>query len=31
MFERRIKILLTVLAGFTLLLMMRAGWLQISG
>jgi penicillin-binding protein 2 len=29
MFERRIKILLGVLAGFTLLLMMRAGWLQI--
>ncbi len=29
MFERRIKILLGVLAGFTLMLLMRAGWLQI--
>src|SRR5260221_5711393 len=29
MFERRIKILLGILAGFTLMLIMRAGWLQI--
>src|SRR5258706_4986943 len=29
MFERRIKILLGVLAGFPLMLLMRAGWLQI--
>ena len=29
MFERRLKILLGFLAGFTLLLLFRAGWLQI--
>src|SRR3954447_8574256 len=29
MFERRIKILLTVLAGFIVLLLMRASWLQV--
>jgi penicillin-binding protein 2 len=29
MFERRLKILLAFLAGFTLLLLFRAGWLQI--
>src|SRR5688500_8177611 len=29
MFERRIKILLGLLAGFTLLLVLRAGWLQV--
>ena len=29
MFERRIKILLGALAVFTLILLMRAGWLQI--
>jgi penicillin-binding protein 2 len=29
MFERRIKILLGALAGFTLLLVLRAGWLQV--
>ncbi len=29
MFERRLKILLGLLAGFTLLLLLRAGWLQV--
>jgi len=29
MFERRIKILLTVLAGFIVLLLLRASWLQV--
>ena len=29
MFERRIKSLLLTLAGFTLLLLLRAGWLQV--
>ena len=29
MFERRIKILLGVLAGFTFILILRAGWLQV--
>jgi penicillin-binding protein 2 len=29
MFERRLKILLGVLAGFTLVLLFRAGWLQV--
>src|SRR3954468_2454922 len=29
MFERRLKILLGVLAGFTLVLLLRAGWLQV--
>jgi cell division protein FtsI/penicillin-binding protein 2 len=29
MFERRLKILLGTLAGFTLLLLFRAGWLQV--
>jgi penicillin-binding protein 2 len=29
MFERRLKVLLSVLAGFTLVLLLRAGWLQI--
>lgn len=29
MFERRLKVLLSILAGFTLVLLLRAGWLQI--